>query len=173
MKSILKSRNNIIIILCTTILFLSIGFMILSIKLKEEKSKKETFNVIIESIQKSSTVKGNDIEPTGNSKILNNKKEAEFSFTLNHARDEMTYIIKIKNNGTLKAEIEDLMFSPDYINKKNSIYPIDITITDLIGQVLEPNEEKEAKLVISYDPSTKEDSKKNISFKLAVISKSR
>lgn len=175
MKNILKSRNRIIIVLCITILFLSIGFMILSIKLKEEKDKKEVFNVEIDSIQKNSTVKGKTEEPIGNSKILDNKKEAEFNLTLNHARDEITYLITIKNKGTIKAQIVDILFSPDYLNKKNtsSIYPVDISFTDIIGQELEPNEEKQAKLVVSYNPSTKEDTKKNISFKIALLTKSK
>ena len=175
MKKLLKSRNLLITVLCFTILLLSIGFMILSVKFNKIKDREEVFDVSIESVVKASSFKGVDVEPISSSKIINNKKEVEFNFTMNHARDEVTYIITIKNNGTMSAQIVDLLLSPDYLNEKTlaSIYPIDISLTDLDNQVLEPNGEIEAKLIVTYNPSVKEDTKKNINFKIGVIAKSR
>ena len=116
MKKIVKNKNIIITILCITIIVLSIGFTLVTLKLKERESKSKIYDVSIVRIQEGTAIKGGEVLPTGKSKIEDNGKTANFEFTLNYPKDTLTYIITIKNNGNLKAKIDGLAESQDYLN---------------------------------------------------------
>ena len=144
MKKIIKNKNMIIAILCITIIVLSVGFSLIALKLEERKSKDKIYDVSIVRIQEGTSIKGGDILPTGENKIKNNGKTAAFTFTLNNPKDTLTYIITIKNNGNLRAKIDALAETPDYLNdnnEANSILPIIINHNDITNQELNPGEE--------------------------------
>ena len=63
MKKIINIKNSIISILAITIIFLGIGFMVLSLELKREKNEINKFDVSFTSIKKISSVKGGKISP--------------------------------------------------------------------------------------------------------------
>lgn len=174
MKNMIHIRNSVIIILCVTIICLGIGFSVLAIRLKSEKDKVYSVDVSFVDISKSSSVKGSTIEPIGIAEVLNSQKELKFHFTLNSTHDEISYTAIIRNNGTLDAEIVDILESPDYHESsfEKTIYPVSITMSDLKGKVIPAGGEVELKIVAYYNPASVAVSKKEFDYKLGLIVKS-
>ena len=135
MKRLVKNKNILIIILCITIILLSIGYALIAIRLKEREATDKIYDVSITNIQEGTAIRGGEVLPTSKSDIINGNKTADFTFNLQNPGDTLTYIITIKNNGNLKAKIDGLAESPDYINNDDEasrIYPgeeINLTIT--------------------------------------------
>lgn len=155
-KKIVKNKNIIITILCITIIVLSIGFTLVTLKLKERESKSKIYDVSIVRIQEGTAIKGGEVLPTGKSKIEDNGKTANFEFTLNYPKDTLTYIITIKNNGNLKAKIDGLAESPDYLNSNNqanTILPVIINHNDITNQELNPGEEINLTVTVEFTSS--------------------
>ncbi len=65
MKKMLSIRNSVIIILCITIICMSIGFIVISIDYTKNKKQDLSYNVVFDKIKKLSSVKGSNIEPKG------------------------------------------------------------------------------------------------------------
>lgn len=153
MKKMISFRNAIIAILCVTIIFLSIGFIVLSIKFKELNEDVDSYNVTFMSIEKISSIKGSNVEPISNAKIIENHKEIEMQFDMSSVHDEVVYIATIRNNGTMKAKIVDIMGSPDYTVEpyKTALSPVVLTLSDVKGKVLEPNQEVELRIALNYN----------------------
>lgn len=171
MKRMLNVRNSIITALCITIILMGIGFAFLSIKLEQKNADKPVFDVSFINVSNISTVKGGALEPIFNSSITNRGKELNMQLTLNAPRDEMVYKAIIRNVGTIPAEIIDLKETPDYqndITAISKIAPVTITHNDIIGHTLEPNEEIELKITVTYNQSTTIE-RKQISYNLALI----
>lgn len=168
-------RNNIIVILCTTIIVLCIGFSILSIELKKEKEADFVFRVNFENLEKSSSVKGSSKEPFGKAEIINQKMGLNFDFSLSSIHDEITFLATIKNNSDTSCEIVDVILSPDYVNSdfKKQIASVEVTTTDLKGKIIPPKEEIEYKVTAYYMPSTLPVSTKSFSFQANILAKSR
>ena len=175
MLSKINIRNNIIVILCLTIIVLCIGFSFLSVKLKKEKDTEFAFQVYFENIEKSSSVKGSSTEPFGKAEIINQKLGIIYSFSLSAIHDEITYLATIKNNSDISCEIVDVVLSPDYINSdfKKQIAPVEITTSDLKGKIIPPKEELEYKVTVYYMPSSLPLSTKSFSFQANILAKSR
>ena len=175
MLSKIYIRNNIIIILCFTIIALCIGFSFLSVELKKEKETDFAFQVNFENVEKSSSVKGSSKEPFGRAEIINQKMGLNFDFSLSSAHDEVTFLATIKNNSDISCEIVDVVLSPDYINSdfKKQIAPVEVTATDLRGKVIPPKEEVEYKVTVYYMPSSLPISAKSFSFQANILAKSR
>ena len=74
MKKMINIRNNIIIVLCITIVLMAIGFIAISVKLKAYKDKEESFNVVFSDISKKSTIKGSTKSPVGEVSIESSGK---------------------------------------------------------------------------------------------------
>lgn len=156
MKKIIRNRNIIIIILCTTIITLCVGFTLISLKLKEITAEGKIYDVEIVNIQEGTAIKGGEVLPTGIYEIKDNGKTANFTFNLSTPKDTLTYIITIKNNGNLKAKIDGLAESPDYLNdnnQANSILPVLITHNDITNQELNPKEEIKLILTVEFSNS--------------------
>lgn len=172
MKKLVKNKNLIIVILCCTIVLLSIGFSLLAMKLKEREKNNKIYDVSIVNIQEGTAIKGGNILPTGKSNIEDNGKTANFNFTLNNPKDNLTYIVTIKNNGDLKAEISGLAESPNYLtdnNQANAILPVIINHNDIKTQELDPGEE--IKLTITAEFSTtSQPMKKTVPYKVSILS---
>ena len=172
MKKLVKNKNAIIAILCLTIIVLSIGFTLIALKLKERESKNKIYDVSIVRIQEGTAIKGGEILPTATSKIENNGKTADFEFKLNNPKDTLTYIITVKNNGNLKAKIDGLSESPDYLNSNaqaNMILPVIINHNDITNQELNPGEEINLTISIEFT-SNGLPMEKIIPYKISILS---
>ncbi len=146
-------KNGIMIILCSTIICMAIGFTCVSMQLKKKNQDQERFDVSFTKITEQTKVKGGSKEPTGTTSITNRNKTVNIEFSLNEPRDELGYTMIIKNTGTIKAEIINIMTTPDYIHNSKEqeiIDPVMINQNDIIGKILEPNEEIKLKITAIY-----------------------
>ena len=176
MKGLLKTRDNVIIALCITIILLGIGFILLSVKLKEKEDYLNVFDVSFVDVTKSSSIKGSIEEPKGNYEFLRNNKEVQFDITMNSTHDELSYIVVLKNTGNIPCEIVDLMESPSYSVGGNFSYlidPVTISVTDIKGKVILPDEELPFKIIVYYNPSVKTLKPISFTYKLGVLAKSK
>jgi len=170
MKKMINIKNGVIIILCVTIVFMALGFIFISMKINKLQKQENNYDVSFVSFYKNSSIKGDKIDPEGEIEIVSNGKELDMNFTLQAAHDEISYVVLIKNKGTMKAKIIDLFASPDYEDNyfKKIIEPVTVTYSDLKGKVLEPEEEAELKIVACYNPSTLS-GRRNFKYKIALI----
>ena len=174
MKKMLSIRNNIIIVLCITIVLMAIGFIAISVKLKAYRDKEESFNVVFYDVSKKNTIKGSSTAPVGNVTIDSSGKILNMDFSMFAAHDELTYSVIVKNKGTLPAKIIKVHKNPDYSisTYKSLIYPVTITTSDIEGMTLLPDEELEYKITVYYNPSINKATPKNFSYNLALITES-
>lgn len=165
-------KKSMIGIFIVTIVLLVIGFIIISVKYFNLKSKGNSFNVEFTNIKMSSSIKGSSKEPSGKLEIINNNKELNMNFNLYSEKDELKYDITIKNTGDVNAELVDLLMSPDYLkDNKSLISPVSMSLTDVNGKILEPGEEITVKLNVLYNSSTMKN-EKNIKGKIGLIAAS-
>ena len=139
MRSDFNVRNLIIVMLCTTIICMGIGFVYLSILLDKKNNEKDIFDVSIIKVSEKTPIKGGLITPVGSSLIINEGRSVNFDFTLNVPGDELAYTVTLKNKGTLSAKIIDLIEYPECSNKgeeQELIKPIVITMTEVKNKVL-------------------------------------
>lgn len=171
MKKKYNIRNLIIIMLSITLIFMGIGFTFLTLKLESNSKQDAYYDVSITKVTPKTPIQGGTTQPTSTSKITNDGKTVDFIFNLNYPRDEFSYIITIKNNGTIPAKIVKLLAVPDYQNNekaKQTIAPITITHNDLSNKVLKPSEEVQLKLIATYKPSNVIE-KNSIPYQITVI----
>ena len=173
MKKILDTKNNIIIVLCVTTILMTIGFIIIAINYKNKVSKSNSYNIAFTKVTKSSSIKGGSKDPTADVKILENSNEVNMKVTLNSIHDELSYTITITNKGTLPVEILDIMESPDYKLEsfKNIINPITISLTDIKGKIIKPNDTIDIKVVFYYNPGNT-NTPKTFDYKIGLITRS-
>lgn len=173
MKKLLNIRNSVIIILCITIICMAIGFIVISIEYSKKAKNNLIYNVEFTNIKKISSIKGSNNEPKGTVKISDNSSEIEMNITMNSYHDEISYIATIENKGTVPIEIVDIIESPDYKldSLKKLISPIKITLSDIKGKVIEPNETQELKIVFYCSSATTES--KTFDYKIGLITKSK
>lgn len=154
MNKKINVRNLIIIMLCITIICLGIGFVFLSTKLEEVTTKQNTFDIVFSKVEAKTAVKGGQNTPTGTNSITNQGSTVTFNLNLNVPYDELAYNIIIKNEGTLPAEIINILETPDYLNDASAqqkIYPVTINHNDVIGKILAPGEETELRITATYN----------------------
>lgn len=165
-------KNIIIVFLCLTIIFLCVGFALISKELEKVKDERHFYDVVFDSIEKVSSVKGGTYEPVSEASIVKEGKEINFSYKLYVTNDEITYNAVIKNNGTFKVKILDLLESPNLGTGLNKlITPVTITYTDLIDKELEPGEKQDLKIVVTYNPSTMISGLREFNYTLGLITK--
>lgn len=153
MKKLMKVKNNIIIILCFTIILMGIGFVVVSIKMETLKNESEVFSVSFTNFRQITAIKGGIVEPSGVLKISDNGKILNFNYDMYTEHDEIDYEVTITNNGTIPAVINELLMSPDYNDSdiSNSISPLYVKLSDISGKLLEPGEEATVKLSVIYN----------------------
>lgn len=173
MKKMINIRNSVIIILCITIICMSVGFIVISIDYTKNKNKNLSYNVVFNTIKKTSSVKGSNIEPKGIVKINEDSTEIEMNITMNSPHDELSYIATIENKGTVPIEILDVFESPDYKldSFKKLINPVTITLSDVEGKVIKPKETIDLKVVFYYN--TGNSGTKNFDYKIGLITRSK
>ncbi len=174
MKKMINIRNNIIIVLCITIVLMAIGFVAISMRLKSYQDKEESFNVVFYEASRQNTTKGSNKSPVGDVSIDSSGKILNMNFSLFAAHDELTYSVIVKNKGTLPAKIIKVHKNPDYDIEtyKKLIYPVTITTSDIEGKTLLPGEELEYKIIVYYNPSINSNVTKNFSYNIALITES-
>ena len=116
-------RNLIIVLLCICIVFMALGFTILSMKLKQYKNANVTYDVSITGLQEERILKGGNTKPSYTYKIKNDGLTILTDNKLYNPNDEISYYIIIKNNGTIETEIINLSYSQDILNS-NKTNPI-------------------------------------------------
>lgn len=165
-------KNIIIIFLCLTIIFLCVGFALISKELEDVKNERHEYDVSFISVDLVNSVKGGTNEPVSEANIIKEGKEIEFKYKLYTTHDEITYNAVIKNNGTYKVKILDLLESPNYSTGLNKlITPVTITYTDLIDKELAPGEKQSLKIVVTYNPSTMISGLREFNYNLGLITK--
>lgn len=156
LQKLINIRNLIIVALCITIIFLGIGFSILSVELKEKSEDNLIFDVAITNVVQNTSIKGAIYSPTATHELSNNDKTITTKLSLYAPFDELSYTLTVENRGTITAEILDIIESPNYTTDTTNmlnISPVEITYYDIVGTILEPNESTEIKVVASYKPA--------------------
>lgn len=154
MKETINMRNWIIVILCITIVCMSVGFAFLSMQIEENNSKQNTHDVSVLSVTPRTPVQGGTKIPTGETNITNSSQTINFKFNLFAPTDEVSYRITIKNKGTIPAEIISLIEYPDYFNDTaaaEKIFPVEIKHNNIIGKILAPGEETELNVAAIFN----------------------
>lgn len=154
MKNLVKTRNWIIITLCLTIICMGVGFAVLSMELEKQNNNSPYFAVEFIKAEQRTPVQGGEKTPTVTSSITNSGQTINMEFNLYTPRDEIGYKITIKNVGTVKAEIVNLIEKPDYITDSalaTTIFPVKMSHNNIAGKVLEPGEEIELNVVAIFD----------------------
>lgn len=165
-------KNIIIVFLCLTIIFLCVGFALLSKELENVKAEKHEYDVVFESIEKVNSVKGGTYEPISEAEITKEGKEINFKYKLYVTNDQITYNAVIKNKGTFKVKVLDLLESPNLSTDLNKlITPVTITYSDVVDKELEPGEELDVKIVVTYNPSTMISGLREFSYTVGLIAK--
>lgn len=169
MISKINIRNSLIAIMSITIVFMSIGFILISMRLEKYRNDEVLFQVDFARVRLINSIKGGSKDPKGELDITLNNKVIDMNFDLYSENDELDYEIVVKNNGNVSAKIVDIMMSPDYVGDyKSKISPIDIDMSDISGKKLEPGEETAFKLSVVYNAGSVKGSR-NITGKLGLI----
>ncbi|MBR3049229.1 MAG: hypothetical protein IKG58_01545 [Bacilli bacterium] len=141
MREKIKLETTIILLLSITIVFVGIGFIYLSMRYNSVKKTKEKYEVNITKIIKGNVINGSNKHITTNSEITDNKKTAKFSLNLKNNKDSVSYIIVIKNTGSLSAQIDNIIERTNYSKDL-----VTIKYNDIVGEVIEPGDEIELEL---------------------------
>ena len=174
MKNINTIRNSLIIILCCTVVCMGIGFIVLSMQLKKEKDKEDSFRVVFTKIEKTSSVKGSNRDPEGKVEITDHGLSLNMEFHLTAFYDELTYVATIHNDGTIPAEVVGITESPNYSEERfqKMISPVAITTSDLQGKIIPAGGDTTLKITVFYSPSGETASNKTIPYKIGLLTKS-
>lgn len=173
MKKLLVIKNNIIVILCLTILVLSIGFVLVSVKMERLNNTDDIFDVRFTKVRQITSIKGGIVEPESKLKISKNGKILNFSYNMNTEHDEIDYEVIVTNNGTIPAVIDEIIMSPDYTDTEvaSSIKPLVVNVSDISGKLLDPGEEATIKFSVIYN-SDVVSGNKSIAGKIGIIAES-
>lgn len=140
----MDKKNYVILSLIVSILFLAICYLNLSSVLSLENNKinkDELWNVKITDMKfYKKTGNVNEINPPTYTNYIGN-----YDIEFNDIGDSITYEITVKNDGSMDAKLEDIIYSPKI--DKNIL----INFSDLYkGSTLSAGEEKRAYVTIKY-----------------------
>lgn len=174
MNQFIRIKNIVMIMLCTSVIILAAGYVILSIQIDSLKQQKSSFAVSFVSTKKVSSIKGGTQEPIGELKIDKTGKVIGMNFVLYEIHDEIDYEITVKNNGTMSASIMDLLVTPDFTDNTimKTYSPISMQVSSIGGRILEPGEETTVKLSVFYSNTDNEVTTKKISGKIGLLAES-
>lgn len=173
MNKFIRIKNIVIVMLCITVIAMTAGFIILSLKLEYLKTVQPNFNVSFVNIKKITSIKGGTYEPIGELKIDETGKIINMNFVMYSVHDEIDYEITVKNQGNMNASVMDVITSPNFNDPTiMKLYdPVSITLSSIGGRILEPGEEATIKLSVFYN-STKEATTKKISAQIGLLTES-
>ena len=109
MKNIINVKNSIILVLCITVICMGIGFIVLSLQLKNKQKEVNIFDIIYTDVEIVSSIKGGKKEPTSRINVESNGKVLNMRYTLNNPNDEIVYLVTIKNAGNISGEVIDII----------------------------------------------------------------
>ncbi|MBE6157310.1 MAG: hypothetical protein E7160_00730 [Firmicutes bacterium] len=158
-----KNLNNIIIlILSITTILVGISFIYVSMRLTALEKNKPKYEVKILNVEEGTIINGTKKVINNDYNITDNNKTVELNFKLNDQKDSISYKVVIKNTGTLPAQIDNIIertnYSKSYLN---------IEYNDILGEVINPNEE--INLEISISAPKKEILTKDFTYKLSIL----
>lgn len=171
MLKMINIRNFIIIVLCITIVCMGVGFAYLSMKLRKCSVADKSYNVSIIKVNNGTSIKGGTTAPSGTSSIINGNKTVNFLFTMRNPKDALNYHIIIKNNGTIAAQIDNIIETPDYINDttmSSKISPVKIEHNNIVGRVIKPEEEIDLTVKAIYG-QTPTPTTKSINYQISIL----
>ena len=91
-----------------------------------------------------------------------------FSLSLSNTLQNMLSVSSV----TFKVKILDLLESPNLSTDLNKlITPVTITYSDVVDKELEPGEELDVKIVVTYNPSTMISGLREFSYTVGLIAK--
>lgn len=152
-----RDRKNIMIIaLLVTVMFMSVGYSLLSTQLEIKGT-----STIVDPVWDVNIASISSTETTGHGKSISATIENKFSAKFNNEfvmpGDRVTYVINVKNEGTLNAKLNSITIEPE--SKKNDA--IIYTIEGLeAGELLPRGETKMFTLTAEYNPEYTEEVEK-------------
>ena len=168
-------NKRLIIILCISVLIITLAFTIAIVKLAKVTKEKTDFKIEFISMNKLNPIQAGKYSPTSNATITNNGLSVDLSFDLYTPNDEITYLLKIKNVGKIKGKIVNVISVPDYFNDENTkltIAPATIEINNITGKVLEQNEEITLKITATYNYRNTRSQAINIPIQISILTES-
>ncbi len=165
-------KNIMIVALLIAVVFMSVGYALLSTKLDVQGTSTivdPVWDVGIISISENST---EGYANSLNSTVIN-KFSAKFNVELQMPNDKVTYTINVKNEGTIDAKLNSISIMPENYNEGFIKYEIEGIKA---GEVLSVGESKTFTLSVMYNSDAtgqpqEEDLTKEISLILDYIQK--
>lgn len=165
-------KNIMIVALLIAVVFMSVGYALLSTKLDIQGTSSiidPVWDVGIVSISENST---EGYASSLNSTVIN-KFSAKFNVELQMPNDKVTYTINVKNEGTIDAKLNSITIMPEDYNEGFIIYDIEGIKA---GEVLSVGQSKIFTLSVMYNSEAtgqpqEEDLTKEISLILDYIQK--
>lgn len=175
MKKRYNSKDIAIVVLCIGMLVMALGFSALSMKLDQYKNKSDSFNINFIDAKMISSIKGGKEEPLGSIKIDKSGNILNLDFSLFNEYDEISYEVRMQNDGTVPIKIIDLLSSPDFKDSDvlKNISPVIISISDVKGKTLEAGESSIVKISVRYGSSQLNNKKVNLKGKIGIIAETK
>ncbi len=140
-------KNIMIVALLIAVVFMSVGYALLSTKLDIQGTSSiidPVWDVGIVSISENST---EGYANSLNSTVIN-KFSAKFNVELQMPNDKVTYTINVKNEGTIDAKLNSITIMPEDYNEGFIIYDIEGIKA---GEILSVGQSKAFTLSVMYN----------------------
>lgn len=151
-----KERNVIILLLCTAILIMSVGFAVLSSELRvvgTASVKTSSWDVHFENVANEQTTGGATV--TTNPNIDSQTTTVNYTVTLNQPGDKYTFTVDVVNDGSIAARLHSFELSG--VSPEQEAY-INYTVTGMTqDQVLNGSEQATLTVTVEYDPNVSAD----------------
>ena len=151
-----KERNVIILLLCTAIVIMSVGFALLSSDLKMNGTanvKTASWDVHFENVANEQT--------TGSASVTNaptidlQTTTVDYAVTLNQPGDKYTFTIDVVNDGSIAAKLHS--FDLAGVSAEQDAY-INYTVEGMtVNQVLNGSDTATLTVTVEYDPNVTAD----------------
>ena len=165
-KNILINSLLVALILVSTCLILSMN------RYNTLKEDKGVFKIEFVNVEKLNPIQAGAFSPTSNATIINNGLSLDMSFDLYTPNDEITYVATIKNTSKTKGKIVNIIRQPDYLNDQSSIdriYPCKITMNNIVGKILNPEDEVKLNITANYQNSNRKSRGINIPYEISIL----
>ncbi len=173
MKVKRDKKEIVIVFLLVALVFMTVGYALLSAQLNVEGTATIVGNFEVKFSDISPTYVGGALEKEGFPKIIDNTT-ATFDVEFNAPNDSATYVMTVKNTGTIPAKFTSFTGLENFDGDDPIIYTVVEGSNNLeINDVLEPNETKTFTVKVTYDDVTElpdeEDLTKSITVNLNFI----
>lgn len=142
-----NKKNLMIILLLVSIIFMSVGYAMLSIEIEQKQNYASSDSVWDIKITAISSIETQGLAENISATIENNFS-AKFNSSLQTPNDKVAYMINVKNHGTIDAKLSSINIIPSDNQENNISYSIEGIELD---EVLKSGESKLFTLVAHYD----------------------